>query len=41
VLIVSTDGETTWGTVGVSDNIIEASWLALVDGIDLFLQRKK
>ena len=41
VLIVSTDGETTWGTVGVSDNIIEASWLALVDGIDLFLQRRR
>jgi 2-isopropylmalate synthase len=40
VLIVSTDGETTWGTVGVSENIIEASWLALVDGIDLFLQRR-
>jgi 2-isopropylmalate synthase len=41
VLIVSTDGTSTWGTVGVSDNIIEASWLALVDGIDLFLQRGK
>ncbi len=41
VLIVSTDGESNWGTVGVSDSIIEASWLALVDGIDLFLQRKK
>lgn len=41
VLIVSTDGEQTWGTVGVSENIIEASWLALVDGIDLFLQRRK
>ena len=40
VLIVSTDGEKNWGTVGVSDSIIEASWLALVDGIDLFLQRK-
>lgn len=39
VLIVSTDGENNWGTVGVSENIIEASWLALVDGIDLFLQR--
>ena len=39
VLIVSTDGESSWGTVGVSDSIIEASWLALVDGIDLFLQR--
>ena len=41
VLIVSSDGISTWGTVGVSDNIIEASWLALVDGIDLFLQRAK
>ncbi len=41
VLIVSTDGASAWGTVGVSDNIIEASWLALVDGIDLFLQRRK
>ncbi len=41
VLIVSTDGVSNWGTVGVSENIIEASWLALVDGIDLFLQRPK
>jgi 2-isopropylmalate synthase len=41
VLIVSTDGTRTWGTVGVSDNIIEASWLAIVDGIDLFLQRSR
>ncbi len=41
VLIVSTDGENNWGTVGVSENIIEASWLALVDGIDLFLQRHR
>jgi 2-isopropylmalate synthase len=41
VLIVSTDGANHWGTVGVSENIIEASWLALVDGIDLFLQRHK
>jgi 2-isopropylmalate synthase len=41
VLIVSTDGENSWGTVGVSDSIIEASWLALVDSIDLFLQRRK
>jgi 2-isopropylmalate synthase len=41
VLIVSSDGSTSWGTIGVSENIIEASWLALVDGIDLFLQRLK
>ncbi len=41
VLIVSSDGGTNWGTVGVSENIIEASWLALVDGIELFLQRRR
>ena len=40
VLILTTDGTREWGTVGVSDNIIEASWLALVDGIDLFLQQR-
>jgi len=40
VLVVSTDGNTTWGTVGVSGNVIEASWLALVDSIDSFLQRQ-
>jgi 2-isopropylmalate synthase len=34
VLIVSTDGKSTWGTVGVSDNIIEASWLALTDSLE-------
>jgi len=36
VLILSTDGQTTWGTVGVSDNIIEASWLALVDSYEFY-----
>jgi 2-isopropylmalate synthase len=34
VLIESTDGVKSWGTVGVSENIIEASWEALVDSID-------
>ncbi len=34
VLIESSDGRRTWGTVGVSENIIEASWRALVDSID-------
>ena len=33
VLIETTDGQETWGTVGVSENIIEASWDALVDAI--------
>ncbi|MCU0797896.1 MAG: hypothetical protein MUF31_18395 [Akkermansiaceae bacterium] len=39
--MVSSDGESTWGTVGVSENIIEASWIAIVDSIDLFLQRRR
>ena len=39
VFIVSTDGTDTWGTVGVSDNIIEASWLALVDSFEFKLRR--
>ena len=38
VLISSTDGRKSWGTVGVSDNIIEASWLALVDSFEYKLQ---
>jgi 2-isopropylmalate synthase len=33
VLIESSDAENTWSTVGVSENIIEASWEALVDSI--------
>jgi 2-isopropylmalate synthase len=37
VLITSTDGERSWGTVGVSDNIIQASWLALVDSFEFLL----
>jgi 2-isopropylmalate synthase len=39
VLIDSTDGPSSWGTVGVSDNIIEASWLALVDSFEFKLGR--
>jgi len=34
VLIESSDGTRTWETIGVSENIIEASWQALVDSID-------
>jgi 2-isopropylmalate synthase len=33
VLIDSTDGQRTWTTIGVSENIIEASWDALSDSI--------
>lgn len=34
VLIRSGDGKEDWGTVGVSSNIIEASWLAMVDALE-------
>jgi 2-isopropylmalate synthase len=34
VVIESKDAEAVWGTVGVSENIIEASWLALVDSFE-------
>ena len=33
VLLDSTDGESTWATIGVSENIIEASWQALLDSL--------
>ncbi len=39
VLIQSTDGERTWGTVGVSENVVEASWQALVDSLEYVLLR--
>src|SRR3989442_1405476 len=38
VLITSGDAQETWGTVGVADNIIEASWLALVDSVEYKLR---
>ncbi|MCB1233606.1 MAG: citramalate synthase [Verrucomicrobiae bacterium] len=41
VLISSTDGNESWGTVGVSGNIIQASWRALVDSIEYFLMRRR
>ncbi len=39
VLVESTDGEESWSTVGVSSNIIEASWLALRESIEYGLTR--
>jgi 2-isopropylmalate synthase len=41
VMIESTDGAEIWGTVGVSDNIIEASWEALVDSVEYKLFQKE
>lgn len=34
VLLDSSDGERSWGSIGVSENIIEASWEALVDSLE-------
>lgn len=39
VLIESTDGKRKWGTVGVSENIIQASWTALVDSLEYKLMK--
>ncbi len=41
VQIESGDGERTWGTVGVSENIIEASWQALLDSVEVKLYESK
>jgi 2-isopropylmalate synthase len=40
VLITSRDKTSSWSTVGVSENVIEASWIALVDSIELKLLRE-
>jgi 2-isopropylmalate synthase len=40
VLIDASDGDETWGTIGVSENIIEASWEALVDSLEYALQAR-
>ncbi len=37
VWVESQDGDRTWGTVGVSSNIIEASWMAMLDSFEYFL----
>lgn len=41
VLIENSDKTDVWTTVGVSENIIEASWLALVDGVEYKLLKNK
>jgi 2-isopropylmalate synthase len=41
VLIESADNRDLWTTVGVSENIIEASWLALLDSVEYKLLRTK
>ena len=39
VLIDSSDGDDTWTTIGVSPNVIEASWMALIDAFVFGLSR--
>jgi len=39
VLVESGDGRERWGTVGVSENVIEASWQALVDSLEYKLYK--
>ncbi len=41
VVIESADSKQVWGTVGVSENIIEASWMALVDAFEYKLHREE
>src|SRR3954471_13027027 len=38
VLLDSSDGEREWGSIGVSENIIEASWEALVESLEYAFQ---
>jgi 2-isopropylmalate synthase len=39
VVIESRDHDDAWSTVGVSENVIEASWLALVDSVEYKLYK--
>jgi 2-isopropylmalate synthase len=41
VLLDSSDGQSSWGTIGVSENIIEASWEALVDSLEYVFQPRR
>ena len=41
VLLDSSDGEREWGSIGVSENIIEASWEALVDSLEYAFQPRE
>ena len=38
MLIDASDGHEVWGTIGVSENLIAASWDALVDSIEYGMQ---
>ena len=40
VLLDASDGQRSWGSIGVSENIIEASWEALVDSLEYAFQEQ-
>ena len=41
VLLDSSDGHDSWGSIGVSENVIEASWEALVDSLEYAFQPRR
>jgi 2-isopropylmalate synthase len=41
VLIDASDGDDVWGSIGVSENVIEASWEALVDSLEYGMQARR
>ena len=41
VLLDASDGEATWGAIGVHENVIEASWDALVDSLEAGMLRSR
>jgi 2-isopropylmalate synthase len=41
VLLDASDGEESWGSIGVSENVVEASWQALVDSIEFGMVRSQ
>ena len=41
VLLDATDGSATWGAIGVHENVIEASWDALVDSLEAGMVRSR
>ena len=41
MLLDATDGSETWGAIGVHENVIEASWDALVDSLEAGMLRTR
>jgi len=39
--VESADGEDSWSTIGISENLVNASWNALIDSVEYGLLRKE